>query len=239
MQTTAQIVDFYSGEVIEAKKGLGRIYIPDERDKKYGVRKVVPEMPRRLQKYHNASGFWSDQGAFPHCVAHAWLHYVEGGPITAKGQGAEFDTVAYYRRCQQLDEWAGENYDGTSIRAGAKTGIELGLIESYWWCNTISEIVDALYLQPLVTGTDWFSGMSKPNSAGFIKAEGDMEGGHAYVLDGVSVKDQFFRIKNSWGRGWGVRGFAYIHWTEFQKLLDLAGEVCFAIEKPHPVPLAA
>ena len=55
-------------------------------------------------------------------------------------------------------------------------------------------------------------------------------GGHAYVINGIDTKKQLFRIKNSWGRNWGVKGSAYISFANMQRLIRENGEICLAVE---------
>lgn len=42
------------------------------------------------------------------------------------------------------------------------------------------------------------------------KEDGYFEGYHAVVITGYNDEDQTFTIKNSWGKDWGDKGFAYI-----------------------------
>lgn len=125
----------------DPKLKLGRIYIPDERDAKYPLAKALAVAPAKSSgtpKYWWAQGWWGDQGDKPQCVAYSWMHWVEDGPVTHFYKDRDFDPVylnenraekhqslfapeAIYNAAQKIDEWPGEDYDGTSVRAGAKS----------------------------------------------------------------------------------------------------------------------
>lgn len=215
---------------------LGRIIIPDDRDKKFLISSLLPtQLPGINYKYWWPSGWWGDQGYTPHCVAYSWVHWLAAGPITQKGRRvggvAPYDTTILYNEAQKVDEWPGEDYDGTSVRAGAKVLKTLGFVGGYSWSWDLNTTVNAiLTLGPVVVGTWWLRNMFYPNEFGIISASGDKMGGHAYLLDGVNVEKRLIRIKNSWGREWGKNGFAYISFEDMEKLILDQGEVCLATE---------
>ena len=84
---------------------------------------------------------------------------------------------------------------------------------------------------PVVVGTYWYRGMFKPDRNGIIRPTGGIVGGHAYVINGVDKSKKLFRIKNSWGKNWGINGHAYISFADMEKLMKQNGEICIAIEK--------
>ena len=63
-----------------------------------------------------------------------------------------------------------------------------------------------------------------------LKPAGELRGGHAYVLNGVNVNKEMFRVKNSWSRRWGDKGRALISFEDMQTLLNQQGEACMASE---------
>ena len=70
---------------------------------------------------------------------------------------------------QALDEWPGEDYDGTSVRAFYKWLKVKGFITEYRWafdCETV--INHVLGIGPVQMGTIWDESMSNPDRWGYI-----------------------------------------------------------------------
>lgn len=217
---------------VESPQPLGRIYVQDDRDKKYLIENKL-SLPKTLltSKYWGSDGWWGDQEKTPMCVGYAWAHWVEDGPIEHGGKAPIILPTLIYREAQKLDEWPGENYAGTSVRGAAKYLKNTNKISSYLWTYDINVLINTvLTTGPVVVGTNWYSSMFRPDRNGLIRAVGSLSGGHAYVINGVDRTKQLFRIKNSWGRSWGKSGHAFISFSDMDKLIKQNGEVCLAIE---------
>ena len=214
--------------------GLGRLPAEDERDRLFPVTTLLPEeAPARTYRYWYANAYWGNQGNKPHCVEYSWHHYMADGPVTRTGPYPLWQLGSVYYAAQRVDEWPGENYDGTSVRAGAKVLQSLGRIREYRWAFNLADIVNTVLLMgPVVLGTNWYESMFYPDASGLIKVGGDIAGGHAYTLNGVNTKTKLFRIKNSWGRGWANEGHAWIRFADVERLLHEQGEAAIAIENP-------
>jgi hypothetical protein len=138
-----------------------------------------------------------------------------------------------YRQAQLRDEWAGEEplYYGTSVRAAAWWLQKRGYIGTYLWTWDVDTLVNTLlHTGPVVVGTNWYESMDRPSLLGRVKVEGKLLGGHAYKVDGVNVKKETLRCKNSWGRGWGWLGGFTISFEDMARLMREDGEVCLATE---------
>lgn len=229
-------------------KGLGRKVSPDDRDRAFPLRAVMlarGAVARALP----TSKTWPlvtgvlDQGSTPRCVAFAWTQFLFATPLSHKaGELGAISTFAgnLYKRAQQIDEWPGENYDGTSVRAGAKVLVEQGRIArvadvsetgGYRWAANAAEARDyVLGVGPLVFGTDWYDEMFEPTADGYLIPAGSVAGGHAYLVIGFSKSRNAFRIVNSWGAAWGEKGRAWIKFADADKLIQEYGEACSAVE---------
>ncbi len=212
--------------------GLGRVVSKDRRDQRFLL--SAPTVPAtRTHRYWYDNGWWGDQGATSSCVGHAWAHFVEDSPRTHPAPGFHIDPYTIYREAQKVDEWTGEGYDGTSVRAGAKYLQAQGVIGEYLWAFDVDTVIrNILEVGPLVVGTNWYEGMFYPKRDFIIHPTGRVAGGHAYVLNGYNKATKLFRCKNSWGRGWGSKGHAYMHRSTFARLLAEDGEACIATETP-------
>jgi hypothetical protein len=215
---------------------MGRLFIYDDRDKKYLITDhFKPQLTQSnlRQRYWDDNGWWGNQGNTSHCVGYSWVHWLEDGPIPQPGIAPIIDPAIIYREAQKIDEWPGEEprYYGTSVRAGAKVLQQYNKIQSYYWAYDLNTLINTvLNIGPVVVGTHWYQGMMVPNRNGLIRISGRVVGGHAYVINGVDTTRRLFRIKNSWGRNWGLQGMAFISFNDMTRLINQRGEICLAIE---------
>lgn len=226
-------------------KGLGRLAIPDLRDRHYPARTLFPsaletddavKALERGWRYWWAEGWWGDQGQTPQCVAYAVMHALEDGPVTwpdrAPGAGPIMSLDLLYKRAQDYDEWPGNDYAGTSARGALKFLQRQGVIGEYRWLFSVDEVAKALLtVGPVLLGSYWSTGMDKVDDKGFIHFTGSLRGGHETKLDGVNVKEEKVRLKNSWGRGWGDDGHAWVSFSDLELLLQFHGDAVVIVEE--------
>lgn len=215
-------------------KGFGRVPAIDFRDRKYAI--SLPGIPAdvRGHRYWHA-GPVLDQGNTSQCVAFAGEGLLVAGPVKNKMLQ---DPNALYNMCRQNDEWPGEDYDGTSVRGLMKVLKDAGLVSIYNWASDVPTTVAQVFKNgPVVFGTDFYQGMMSTHANGFVKADGLMVGGHAYLCIGVNTEKLCpdgsrgaFRIQNSWGTDWGQHGRFWLTFTDAAKLIQAWGEVAICTE---------
>ena len=225
---------------------LGRLHAPDPRDARFPLRALLTERPPvpRLNFRMWLPCPPIDQGDVSSCVEHGFTHRYLGHPLWRPRTALPWQQHEYYRECQRrFDEWPGEEpaYEGTSVRAGARYGQELGLVSSYWWVNTLGDMLDYVlaplgqrkdgaYGGPLIMGTHWAEGMCKPDADGFIHYRGGVLGGHCWLVYGASTRRKAFRYQNSHRgneRGW-------ISFAAVERLMADQGEACAIVEAMAP-----
>lgn len=214
---------------------LGRVEQKDDRDLNFLISEKLPitqSRPKLLSRFWDDNVWFGDQGNTPQCVGFAWAHWIDDGPVLHAGPKPNTPPSLIYREAQKIDEWPGENYAGTSVRAGAKYLQSINKISSYFWAFNLNTLVNTvLNIGPVVVGTNWYQGMFFPDRNGVIRISGRLAGGHAYVINGVDTVKQQFRLKNSWGTRWGIQGRAFISFSDMTRLIREGGEICLATER--------
>jgi hypothetical protein len=206
--------------------GLGRRYSLDDRDTRFKLAR--PEGAEAIETRYWITMGQLDQGATSQCVAYSGQRYLTTNPIRNKPIP---DLSELYLDCQRNDEWVGEDYDGTSVRALFKVLTRRGYVKEYRWASDADAVIKHVLLHgPVVVGTVWTMSMFQPDRLGFIYPDGEEVGGHAYVIIGASRKRQAVRMINSWGPNWGQSGRAWITFTHLDKLIKNYGEACAATE---------
>lgn len=181
----------------------------------------------RMYRYWPDHQWFGDQGTTPFCVGYGWAHWLHASPVTNY-----IDPAGIYYFAKYIDEWQGEEYDGTSVRAGVKVLHKLGFVESYAFTRDMDTLVYTLLEKgPVVIGVDWYEGFMKPSYEGLIEPTGEVLGGHCCVLTGVNVIDGLFRGKNSWGYDYGRHGRFSVTFDTMRLLMANRGEVCCAVER--------
>lgn len=210
----------------------------DERSRNYPIRALVPSSLKRGRSWPITPRL--DQGNEGACVGFAWTHELAGLPAIYKGVTNDF-AYSLYREAQRRDAWPGEDYEGTSIIAGARSVKAWGFMREYRWAFGIDDLMLALaHTGPAVLGTYWLNSMWNPRPSGLLEVSGGKVGGHAYLARGVLLKPRLpgeknlgpvIRCVNSWGSDWGKQGEFYIRVEDLERLLRDDGEACVPVSR--------
>lgn len=211
----------------QTQRKFGRRFAPDERDKKFRLKRIASTRTRRMWK-----NYWTDanQGREPACVGYACVGWLASQPINQW-----INPLGVYRYATYRDEWPDEdweNSEGTSVRAGMKLLKDFGFIKEYRWETSVDRLLPhILEVSPVVLGTNIYTNMIEPDAEGFIAPIGKIEGGHAYLWNGVDVKKGVARIKYCWSDEWGDKGHVWMKLDDLDRLLKEDGEACAGIEQ--------
>ncbi len=229
---------------------LDRLVQFDDRSRAFSVGSIIEQVNPR--SYTWGCDQYNDQGREGACVGFAWSHELSARPAVIR---AEHDIATrIYKRAQQIDQWPGEAYSGTSVIAGAKAVQELKtssgkqIMTEYRWAFGLEDLVMALsWRGPAVLGVAWYEGMWRPDAEGLLHPTGPIVGGHAILARGVKIvkvnpdepstwsnvnyDKSTVLLHNSWGKDWGVAGNARITFTELRALLREQGEACIPVTR--------
>lgn len=176
-----------------------------------------------------------DQGDIGACTGFAAAAELAARPVVVQGIDNSF-ALGIYRRAQQLDEWPGVDYEGSSVLGAMKACKERGYYREYRWAFGVDDLAIAVSRHgPAVLGLNWYDGMMVPDGSGVIKPTGELLGGHAILCNGFNVSTQMFRLHNSWGPEWGKSGDCFISALYMRKLLSEDGEACIPVARTRAI----
>jgi len=167
-----------------------------------------------------------------HCVGFSIADFGINYPVKTNYNNE--DGHNFYYMCKEIEgEPLEEN--GTTIRCAAKTLKDLGRISGYAFASTIDDIKYwVLNKSPMIVGTLWTEEMNTPNENNILNINGDVVGGHAYLINEWR-DDGHIGIQNSWGDDWGINGKAYISVSDFEKIFVHNGEAVTAVELENKI----
>lgn len=211
----------YRVELLPAMPGGGRHVEHDPASLAYTVEK---KLAKRIKPRPVLWARYSpilDQGRLGACTGYAatgWLacapHVI--GPLQAAAYTGPF-AVALYQRATALDRIAGAYPPvdtGSSGLAVAKAMRERGLISEYRHALSVTGLLRALAVGPVIVGVPWHESMDDPDGDGHVEVAGEIRGGHEFLLRGVEPAEAGGKLDgtarligdNSWGPRWARRG---------------------------------
>lgn len=186
-------------------------------------RKAVELSPRYLYSLCKANdGIPEADGTYPRVAMKMLLKY-----------GVSPETYWPYRPHQKDTHKPGA--DKAAKRYRIKAYARLGAIDEM----KRSLLVNGPFLAGVEVFTSWFTGrVTKTGIIPMPKVRDAMEGGHAICIMGYDDSEELFKFKNSWGAGWGDKGYGYIkyeyikrHCSDAWSATDLIGDVKMLVRK--------
>ena len=221
-------------------------FIPykDERSKSYPAVELLGDQPQ-LQYKNYFPGEWFDQGPDGACTAFAICHELVSSPVRYTDDINPDTARRMYHEAQHIDPWPGcsrgmscmieptrKKYEGTSMLATLTIAKNRGYIEEYRWAFGEEDLAMSVSnIGPAVIGVMWHAGMYNTGSKNYLKATGGVQGGHAVVVAGFDPKKDRYKIWNSWGRSWGLNGWAYVARDTMASLLKDNGEAAIPLKR--------
>lgn len=246
------------GGFVTSDPRLDRLPSFDEKSRNFQVRKILTlAAPKQIKTTIWQPGPTLDQGTEGACVGFGSTHRFSGEPHPQSGVSQD-SAFALYKRAQQLDEWEGEHYSGTSVLAGCKAALEAGHITAYHWIGAgsgtpIDDVTDTLSnLGGIIFGLSWSKSMFEPRPSGLFEVDfNSMAGGHCIYAFGLILNAELpgepvtdvVALQNSWGpdfatNAYGQGGVCYLKLTDLEKLLERGGEGAVVAPKVAPAPVA-
>lgn len=212
------------------KRVLDRLESFDARSREYPIRGLLASTAIKSKVWRCDPRL--DQGSEGACVGFGWAHELAAAPVRRK---ATAETARHiYTQAQKIDEWAGEDYEGTSVLAGAKVVKAMGRMPEYRWGFGIDDVLVTLSNHgPVVLGLPWKDSMFQPADSGFLDTSGTISGGHCILARGIRIKNgkPFVVLRNSWGRWFGLGGDCFIWADDLEALLTDGGEACVPVRR--------
>ncbi|WP_435279360.1 hypothetical protein [Streptomyces sp. 1222.5] len=230
--------------------GLGRHVEHDPRSLAY-AHAVLPRSAIKSVDWTRRAPIF-DQGSLGSCTGNAAAGLIATDcagrsgltSVTVDGHVLPVDedlAVRVYELATQLDNIDGTyppDDTGSSGLGAAKALKKLGLASSYKHAFSLDALKTALQAGPVMVGTVWLTSMFEVAPDGFVIVDraSQVAGGHEYVISAYDATRQAFRLDNSWGESWGIRGRAWYSQTDLAWLLSQDGDVTVPVWATAPVP---
>lgn len=118
--------------------------------------------------------------------------------------------------------WPYDDIDYGKPKSWAKLIAKWSIIDSYWSVSNLDDLKIALLDGPVPIGVPVFYEFFFPGYDGIIDLPYDpdaMYGGHAICAVGFNDKTKLVKFKNSWGTGWGQKGYGYLTYEYVRRYL--------------------
>jgi hypothetical protein len=212
---------------------LDRVPEFDVRSRAFPIRTLVEaKLPR---SYTWSVPVMLDQGNEGACCGFARTQELAARPRTHPWVTNHYARQLYLA-AQEVDEWPGHDYSGTSVLAAAKVAVMLGHMKEYRWGFSLMDTILGIgYGGPGVFGTNWYTGMMRPDVDGRIRPTGVIEGGHSWLGRAVAIpikRRPSGRVGgwNSWGQRVGWPQF-WLTYDDLERLLHEQGEFCISVQR--------
>jgi hypothetical protein len=206
-----------------------------EANRQYRV--TAPPVDLSKQAVWWSGGVVLDQGQEGSCVGHGVVGEWLASPV--RGRLGNYTTVgaqiaghqlavAVYDAARKVDEFEGDDTEGTSVRAGLLVGRQRGWYGGFNWAFNMRDLRAALQAGPVVIGVEWHQDSYDTQPNGDLRVTGPVVGGHCILVTGYSPnyngRGPRYRLRNSWG-AWGLRGSGdgYVSPDDLNRILFAAG----------------
>jgi hypothetical protein len=202
--------------------GLGYIKDPeDERDILLGNYLIPQKLPKVID-WDDWTIPIKDQGQTSTCVGQSSAGMKEIQEKIETNNLIPFDGPALYQECKKVDGIPGQ--EGTYVRVAMKILQEQGFqgykIKSYTRISNLQEMKTALVSSgPFVGGFPVYDSFYTPErgTIDLPKETETQHGGHAILITGYDDNQNIFKFKNSWGPGWGIKGYGFLTYQFVEK----------------------
>jgi hypothetical protein len=230
-------------EITEIGKALGRRVNHDPRSLAFKIQATGTIASAEWKR--TAPIF--DQGELGSCTGNAAAGVLGTAPFVNTLSDLRFNedlAVSIYSKGTVVDGYPGDyppNDTGCDGNSVAKACRDAGYISGWQHITSLSAAHTAILTGPFITGFNWYSGMTQPDSSGLVKISGNVEGGHEVEVVGYDADRGLWKFANSWSTDWGKNGYFFMSDATYSRLLSEDGDatVFVPVTAPAPTPTPA